>query len=109
MILPSRLSFKRVIPTLALLCVAAVAVTGLSAPVAHADPVALNLVGTSDVLDSNLVTAVLKPGFEAAYRRRFAFLMEGRGLVIELAHETPKNPKMTSDMRPMLGRAPPRG
>ena len=29
------------------------------------------------------IVAALAAGFEAAYRRRFAFLMEGRGLVVE--------------------------
>lgn len=39
-----------------------------AAPPAHADNSStLTVVGTSDVYDSNLVQAVIKPGFEAAY------------------------------------------
>lgn len=47
---------------------------------------ALTIVGTSDVFDSNLVQAVLKPGFEDAYPDyKLNYISKGTGAAIELA------------------------
>ena len=61
-----RPSYKRAV-VLGVCAASAVALTIVSPSVSQADDAStLTIVGTSDVFDSNLVQAVLKPGFEAA-------------------------------------------
>ncbi len=50
--------------------------------------------------DAQATTALIVAGFEAAYRQRFAFLMEGKGLVVEavsveavIAGDAPEEPR----------------
>jgi 5-oxoprolinase (ATP-hydrolysing) len=56
--------------------------------------------------------AALQAGFEAAYRQRYAFLMQGKGLVVEavsveavIAGESPAEPRSPA-ARPARGSAP---
>ena len=63
----SRKLFRRSVTGSALVVLAAMLPGVLSSP-AHADDSStITIVGTSDVSDSNLMAAVIKPGFQAAY------------------------------------------
>jgi tungstate transport system substrate-binding protein len=60
------MAFRR--PVVGIALASALVTVVLTPGVSHADDSStLTIVGTSDVSDSNLVAAVLKPGFEAAY------------------------------------------
>ncbi|MBV9484459.1 MAG: substrate-binding domain-containing protein [Frankiaceae bacterium] len=60
---------------------------GFGPAVAHADDSGtVTVVGTSDVVDSNLVAAVLQPGFEAAYPQyKLKYVSQGTGPAIATA------------------------
>jgi tungstate transport system substrate-binding protein len=68
-------------------CLAAVAVLAVSPAIGRADDAStVTVVGTSDVSDSNLVSAVLKPGFEAAYPQyHLNYVSLGTGAAINYA------------------------
>jgi tungstate transport system substrate-binding protein len=68
-------------------CLAAVAALAVWPAAGRADDAAtVTVVGTSDVSDSNLVSAVLKPGFEAAYPQyHLNYVSQGTGAAIATA------------------------
>lgn len=77
----------RIRPALGLALASAIAAVVLTPGAARADDSStLTIVGTSDVSDSNLVAAVLKPGFEAAYPGiTLNYVPQGTGAAITTA------------------------
>src|SRR5262245_386540 len=80
-------SLRRFITVLATTGLALGATTLVSPPPAGADDAStLTVVGTSDVFDSNLVQAVIKPGFEAAHPGvTLNYVSKGTGAAIDFA------------------------
>jgi tungstate transport system substrate-binding protein len=80
----SRLKARRalIVPAVAAAALLQMAVVGVQA--AHADPVTLTVVGTSDVSDSGLMGTVIAPGFSAATNGAYAikYIGEGTGAAI---------------------------
>jgi tungstate transport system substrate-binding protein len=81
----NRHSARRVVTGAALLLAAGL-VPLVSSPAHADDSTTLTVVGTSDVFDSNLVTDVIQPGFEAAYPGiTFNYVSKGTGAAIAYA------------------------
>lgn len=81
------MSCRRIRPAIGLALASALATVVLTPGVSRADDSAtLTVVGTSDVSDSNLMAAVLKPGFEAAYPGiTLNYVPQGTGAAITTA------------------------
>lgn len=66
MLTPTRALPRRLTVAVTAVGLTAAALTTGATQARAADPVTINVVGTSDVYDSNLIQSVIKPGFEAA-------------------------------------------
>jgi tungstate transport system substrate-binding protein len=72
--------------TLAVAVIAAPLSLAAAAPAAAASTTAVNIVGTSDVSDSNLIQSVIAPGFAAAYPQyTLNYIAKGTGAAITYA------------------------